>query len=172
MQYCLLVRGIWHHLFLFHRLKTLNNKYINKQTNEKNKQEGFLCEEFLERFLPTRAVARKKLQPRRTHGPLYEISRMKSSNIISLIKKIKIDSIWKNFTKASASVRLILATAVPTCVAHNSWREMERASIPMFSLASFPQHLFYIPYTLINKSLSRKFDLAISLSKTCKAGCR
>ena len=41
-----------------------------------------------------RAVARKKLQPRRTHGPLYEISRMKSSNIISLIKKIKIDSIW------------------------------------------------------------------------------
>ena len=40
-----------------------------------------------------RAVARKKLQPRRTHGPLYEISRMKSSNIISLIKKIKIDSI-------------------------------------------------------------------------------
>ena len=34
-----------------------------------------------------RAVARKKLQPRRTHGPLYEISRMKSSNIISLIKK-------------------------------------------------------------------------------------
>ena len=42
----------------------------------------------------TRAVARKKLQPRRTHGPLYEISRMKSSNIISLIKKIKIDSIW------------------------------------------------------------------------------
>ena len=35
----------------------------------------------------TRAVARKKLQPRRTHGPLYEISRMKSSNIISLIKK-------------------------------------------------------------------------------------
>ena len=39
-----------------------------------------------------RAVARKKLQPRRTHGPLYEISRMKSSNIISLIKKIKIDS--------------------------------------------------------------------------------
>ena len=36
-----------------------------------------------------RAVARKKLQPRRTHGPLYEISRMKSSNIISLIKKIK-----------------------------------------------------------------------------------
>ena len=41
-----------------------------------------------------RAVARKKLQPRRTHGPLYEISRMKSSNVISLIKKIKIDSIW------------------------------------------------------------------------------
>ena len=41
----------------------------------------------------TRAVARKKLQPRRRHGPLYEISRMKSSNIISLIKKIKIDSI-------------------------------------------------------------------------------
>ena len=41
-----------------------------------------------------RAVAKKKLQPRRTHGPLYEISRMKSSNIISLIKKIKIDSIW------------------------------------------------------------------------------
>ena len=42
-----------------------------------------------------RAVARKKLQPRRTHGPLYEISRMKSSNIISLIKKKKkIDSIW------------------------------------------------------------------------------
>ena len=36
-----------------------------------------------------RAVARKKLQPRRTHGPLYEISRMKSSNIISLIKKNK-----------------------------------------------------------------------------------
>ena len=35
----------------------------------------------------SRAVARKKLQPRRTHGPLYEISRMKSSNIISLIKK-------------------------------------------------------------------------------------
>ena len=34
-----------------------------------------------------RTVARKKLQPRRTHGPLYEISRMKSSNIISLIKK-------------------------------------------------------------------------------------
>ena len=30
----------------------------------------------------TRAVARKKLQPRRTHGPLYEISGMKSSNII------------------------------------------------------------------------------------------
>ena len=53
MQYCLLVRGIWHHLFLFHRLKTLNNKYINKQTNEKNKQEGFLCEEFLKRSLPT-----------------------------------------------------------------------------------------------------------------------
>ena len=48
------------------------------------------------RFAPCliRAVARKKLQPRRTHGPLYEISRMKSSNIISLIKKIKIDSIW------------------------------------------------------------------------------
>ena len=41
-----------------------------------------------------RAVARKKLKPRRTHGPLYKISRMKSSNIISLIKKIKIDSIW------------------------------------------------------------------------------
>ena len=41
-----------------------------------------------------RAVARKKLQPRRTHGALYKISRMKSSNIISLIKKIKIDSIW------------------------------------------------------------------------------
>ena len=40
-----------------------------------------------------RAVARKKLQPRRTHCPLYEISRMKSSDIISLIKKIKIDSI-------------------------------------------------------------------------------
>ena len=59
-----------------------------------------------------RAVARKKLQPRRTHGPLYEISRMKSSNIISLIKKIKIDSIWQNFTEASASVCLILATAV------------------------------------------------------------
>ena len=59
-----------------------------------------------------RAVARKKLQPRRTHGPLYEISRMKSSNIISLIKKIKIDSIWQNFAEASASVRLILATAV------------------------------------------------------------
>ena len=37
----------------------------------------------------SRAVARKKLQPRRTHGPLYEISRMKSSNIISLIKKNK-----------------------------------------------------------------------------------
>ena len=36
-----------------------------------------------------RAEARKKLQPRRTHGPLYEISRMKSSNIISLIKKNK-----------------------------------------------------------------------------------
>ena len=64
-------------------------------------------------FPPLRAVARKKLQPRRTHGPLYEISRMKSSNIISLIKKIKIDSIWYNFTEASASVRLILATAVP-----------------------------------------------------------
>ena len=45
-------------------------------------------------FRGVRAVARKKLQPRRTHGPLYEISRMKSSNIISLIKKIKIDSIW------------------------------------------------------------------------------
>ena len=37
----------------------------------------------------TRAVARKKLQPRRTHGPLYEISRMKSSNIVSVIKKNK-----------------------------------------------------------------------------------
>ena len=36
-----------------------------------------------------RAVARKKLQPRRTHGPLYEISHMKSFNIISLIKKKK-----------------------------------------------------------------------------------
>ena len=45
-------------------------------------------------FYSSRAVARKKLQPRRTYGPLYEISRMKSSNIISLIKKIKIDSIW------------------------------------------------------------------------------
>ena len=45
----------------------------------------------------SRAVARKKLQPRRTHGPLYEISRMKSSNIISLIKKIKIDSILVKF---------------------------------------------------------------------------
>ena len=44
--------------------------------------------------LVDRAVARKKLQPRRTHGPFYEISRMKSSNIISLIKKKKIDSIW------------------------------------------------------------------------------
>ena len=44
-------------------------------------------------YRTTRAVARKKLQPRRTHGPLYEISRMKSSNIISLIKEIKIDSI-------------------------------------------------------------------------------
>ena len=43
---------------------------------------------------PRRAVARKKLQLRRTHGPLYEISRMKSSNIISMIKKKKIDSIW------------------------------------------------------------------------------
>ena len=42
----------------------------------------------------SRAVARKKLQPRQTHGPLYEISRMKSSNIVSLIKKIKIESIW------------------------------------------------------------------------------
>ena len=40
-----------------------------------------------------RAVARKKLQPRRTHGLLYEISRMKSSNIIKKKKKIKIDSI-------------------------------------------------------------------------------
>ena len=44
--------------------------------------------------LQDRAGARKKPQPRRTHGPLYEIGRMKSSNIISLIKKIKIDSIW------------------------------------------------------------------------------
>ena len=44
MQYCILVRGIWHNLFLFHRLKTLNNKYkqTNKQTNEENKLEGFL----------------------------------------------------------------------------------------------------------------------------------
>ena len=48
----------------------------------------------ISRVWDVRAVARKKLQPRRTHGPLYEISRMKSSNIISLIKKIKIDSIW------------------------------------------------------------------------------
>ena len=49
---------------------------------------------FSQNIADYRAVARKKLQPRRTHGPLYEISRMKSSNIISLIKKIKIDSIW------------------------------------------------------------------------------
>ena len=49
---------------------------------------------FFNKDYRNRAVARKKLQPRRTHGPLYEISRMKSSNIISLIKKIKIDNIW------------------------------------------------------------------------------
>ena len=60
----------------------------------------------------SRAVARKKLQPRRTHGLLYEISCMKSFNIISLIKKIKNRQYLINFTKASASVRLILATAV------------------------------------------------------------
>ena len=59
-------------------------------------KQGKLCEhqKYFWNFIVFRAVARKKLQPRRTHGPLYEISRMKSSNIISLIKKIKIDSIW------------------------------------------------------------------------------
>ena len=36
MQYCLLVRGIWHNLFLFLRLKTLNNKY--KQTNKQTRR--------------------------------------------------------------------------------------------------------------------------------------
>ena len=36
-----------------------------------------------------RAVARKKLQPRRTHGPLYEISRMKSSKYYQSDKKNK-----------------------------------------------------------------------------------
>ena len=42
MQYCILVRGIWHNLFLFHRLKTLNNKYkqTNKQTNKRGEQAG------------------------------------------------------------------------------------------------------------------------------------
>ena len=53
----------------------------------------FRFQSYLKRFLvinyelTARAVARKKLQPGRSHGPLYEISRMKSSDIISLIKK-------------------------------------------------------------------------------------
>ena len=71
-------------------LKLLFNSYLNNEFKIIN----CMWKEFFNISRQFRAVARKKLQPRRTHGPLYEISRMKSSNIISLIKKIKIDSIW------------------------------------------------------------------------------
>ena len=75
-----------------------------------------------------RAVARKKLQPRRTHGPLYEISRMKSSNIISLIKKIKIDS-------------LILATAVSGYAASRILFALSGAGIEIYPVDSVIQLL-------------------------------
>ena len=122
IQYCLLVRGIWHKLFLFHRLKTLNNKWINKQTNKREEQAGriacrcfnayTLVSDFVTSYLGGMATETRFLR--------HSMAQIRVVTFTHVLLKRKF---WKD-------------------LAQPGWHT-ER--IPMFSLASFPHHLFYIP---------------------------